>query len=125
VQNLLEKASDGLGVSDGAGDPLIELVVVEPLPVPKGQPLVKDWDCLRVRFDCNTYKSLHLQSMCLLVRLVPQVLLCTCNMQSMSCLSHITRPHQFLKGASQNVACCSFWCDIVTLMGCMLCRREW
>ncbi len=34
----------------------------------------------------------------------------------MSCLSHVTCPHQFLKGASQNVAC-SFWCDIVTLMG--------
>ena len=49
MQNLLEKAGSGLGVSDGAGEPLIELVVTEPLPVPKGQPLVKDWDCLRVR----------------------------------------------------------------------------
>lgn len=34
----------------------------------------------------------------------------------MSCLSHVTCPHQIFKGASQNVAC-SFWCDIVTLMG--------
>lgn len=47
VQNLLEKASGGLGVSSGAGEPLIELVVTKSLPMPKGQPLVKDWDCLR------------------------------------------------------------------------------
>lgn len=73
MQNLLEKAGSGLGVSDGAGEPLIELVVTEPLPMPKGQPLVKDWDCLRVRVDWDTHKSLHLQSMCLLllVWLVP------------------------------------------------------
>ena len=77
MQNLLEESSGGLGVSDDAGEPLIELVVTEPLPMPTGQPLVKDWDCLRVRSDCDTYKSLHLQSMCLLVRLVPQMPLCS------------------------------------------------
>ena len=72
MQNL-EEASGGLGVSGGAGEPLIELLVSEPLPRAEGQPLVKDWDCLRVRLDCNAYKSLHLHSMCLLVRLVPQL----------------------------------------------------
>ena len=77
MQNLLEETSGGLGVSSGEGEPLIETVATEPLPMPKGQPLVKDWDCLRVRLDCTTYKSLHLHSMCLLVRLVPQVLLCS------------------------------------------------
>ncbi|KAL0037977.1 hypothetical protein WJX79_008146 [Trebouxia sp. C0005] len=46
VQNL-EEASGGLGVSGGAGEPLIELLVSEPLPRAEGQPLVKDWDCLR------------------------------------------------------------------------------
>ncbi len=77
VQNILEESSGGLGVSGDAGEPLVELVVTECLPMPKGQPLVKDWDCLRVRVDWNTHKSLHLYSTCVLVRLVVQVLLCS------------------------------------------------
>jgi hypothetical protein len=72
VQNLLEEASGGLGVSGGAGEPLIELVVTEPLLMTKGQPLVKDWDCLRVRFDCNTHKSLTCRACVFLCSLCPR-----------------------------------------------------
>jgi len=50
VENLLAQANGNIDVGSNAGQSLTELVVTLPLPMSEGQPLVKDWDCLRVRF---------------------------------------------------------------------------
>ena len=48
AKNLVMQSNSEVIVRGDAGQHLTELIVTAPLPMEKGQPLVRDWDCLRV-----------------------------------------------------------------------------